>query len=70
MRKTNLSCALESSAFVIGKFVEHIPLGQFLGPIKTLSALTAAIGAIGQKEENPEFQEASAFGAMHVIAAT
>jgi hypothetical protein len=51
------------------KLVEAFPLGQFLGAIETLAALAAAIGTIGQKEEDPKFQKASALGAMHVVAA-
>jgi hypothetical protein len=35
-----------------------------------LAAFAAPVRAIRQEEENPKFQEASALGAMHVVATT
>jgi hypothetical protein len=54
------------------RFVEFagvFPLRLFLGAIKTLAALAAAIGTKRQEEQNPKFQNAPALGAMHVVAA-
>ena len=45
-------------------------MGQILWGIETFAALAATIGAKGQEKRHPKFQEASAFGSMHVVAAT
>ena len=58
----------KTSDFV--EFVEGVPFGHSLGAIETLAALTAPVWAIRQEEQDPKFQEASAFGAMHMVAAT
>jgi hypothetical protein len=50
------------------EFVEALPLGQASGAVETLAALAAPVGEIGQEEKNPKFQNAAAFGAMHVVA--
>ena len=54
----------------MSEIVEAFLLGHFLGAIETLAALAAPIRTIGQKEEDPQFQKASALGAMHVVATT
>jgi hypothetical protein len=45
-------------------FLGHIP-----GAVEALSALAAPVGAKGEEEQQPEFQNASTLGAMHVVAA-
>jgi hypothetical protein len=55
-------------AVVFVDFVERFPLGQVFGPVKTLAALAATVGAIGQEKKDPEFQKAPALGAMHMVA--
>ena len=44
--------------------------GKFFGAIKALPALSAAVGAEGQEKEDPEFENAATFCAMHMRAAT
>ena len=48
---------------------EIVYLGHFLGAVKALAAFAAAIGTVGKKEEDPEFQDASALGSMHMLTA-
>jgi hypothetical protein len=50
--------------------VERFPLGQVLWAIETLPAFAATIRPIGQEKHDPKFQEASAFGSVHVVAST
>jgi hypothetical protein len=52
------------------QIVENIRLGQVLRAIKTLPALAATIGAVGQEKHDPKFQDAPAFGSMHVVTTT
>jgi hypothetical protein len=51
------------------EFVEAFLSRQIPGPIETLAALAAPVGAIGQEEQDPKFNQPPAPGAMHVFAA-
>jgi len=52
------------------QIVENVPLGQVLWAIKTLPALAAPIGTVGQEKHDPKFQETPTFRSMHVVATT
>ena len=51
-------------------FFEDISLRHFFRAIETLAAFPAAVGAIGQEKKDPKFHQASALGAVDVLAAT
>jgi hypothetical protein len=60
--RVNASCFIELVVLFASR--------HFLRPVETLAAFAAAIRPVRKKEQDPEFQEASALGAMHMIAAT
>jgi hypothetical protein len=45
-----------------------IAVRKFFGAVKTKAALTATIGTNRDEKQDPEFQNPSALGAMHVHA--
>ena len=57
-------------ALLVVKILELIPFGHSPGAVKTLAAFAAAVGTVGEKEQDPEFQQASALGSVDMIAAT
>ena len=50
------------------ELVVFFAAAQLLRPIETLAAFPAPIRPVRKKEQDPEFQDASALGAMHVVA--
>jgi hypothetical protein len=50
--------------------LEAFAPGHFFGAVKSLPAFSAAVRAIRQDKQHPEFQQAPAFGAVHVVAPT
>jgi hypothetical protein len=52
------------------ELVVFFAAAQLLRPIETLAAFPAPIRPVRKKEQDPEFQDASALGAMHVVATT